>query len=107
MPGASGNLMTSDLCESGEARATSKNYEVEGYVRSRQRTRKQRGRNCRSHYRRDPAARRNADSGGGRDLGAVSGMAAEAGSLGQPLAAVALIVLGVLAAGAGKAAEQI
>ena len=36
-----------------------------------------------------------------------SGMAAEAGSLGQPLAAVALSVLGVLAAGAGKAAEQI
>ena len=36
-----------------------------------------------------------------------SGMAAEAGTLGQPLAAVALIVLGVLAAGAGKAAEQI
>ena len=36
-----------------------------------------------------------------------SGMAAEAGTLGQPLAAVALIVLGVLVAGAGKTAEQI
>jgi len=35
------------------------------------------------------------------------GMAAEAGTLGQPLAAVSLIVLGVLASGAGRAGEQI
>ena len=36
-----------------------------------------------------------------------AGMALEAGSYGQPLAAVALIGLGVLFAAAGKPAEQI
>lgn len=35
------------------------------------------------------------------------GMAAEAGTFGQPLAAAALIALGVLLAGAGKPEEQI
>ncbi len=35
------------------------------------------------------------------------GMADEAGTFGQPLAAVALLVLGVLAAGAGRPEEQI
>ena len=35
------------------------------------------------------------------------GMAAEAGTFGQPLAALALIVLGVLVAGAGRPEEQI
>jgi hypothetical protein len=34
------------------------------------------------------------------------GMASEAGTLGQPLAALGLIALGVVAAGAGKAGEQ-
>jgi|GEM_PF-1442207 hypothetical protein len=36
-----------------------------------------------------------------------AGMAAEAGTYGQPLAAVALLVLGLLVAGAGKPGEQI
>jgi hypothetical protein len=36
-----------------------------------------------------------------------AGMAFEAGSYGQPLAAVALLGLGVLLAGAGKPGEQI
>ncbi len=36
-----------------------------------------------------------------------AGMAAEAGTFGQPLAAVALVVLGVLLAGAGRPEEQI
>jgi len=36
-----------------------------------------------------------------------AGMSLEAGSYGQPLAAVALMALGVLIAGAGKPAEQI
>jgi hypothetical protein len=36
-----------------------------------------------------------------------AGMAAEAGTLGQPLAAVSLIALGVLLAGAGKPSEDI
>jgi hypothetical protein len=35
------------------------------------------------------------------------GMAVDAGTFGQPMAAATLIVLGVLAAGAGKPAEQI
>lgn len=35
------------------------------------------------------------------------GMAAEAGTFGQPLAAAALIGVGLLAAGAGKPEEQI
>jgi hypothetical protein len=35
------------------------------------------------------------------------GMAVDAGTLGQPLAAATLIVLGVLALGAGKPAEQV
>jgi hypothetical protein len=36
-----------------------------------------------------------------------AGMAAEAGTYGQPLSAVTLIVLGMLLAGAGKPSEQI
>jgi hypothetical protein len=36
-----------------------------------------------------------------------AGMSLEAGSYGQPLAAAALVGLGVLFAGAGKSAEQI
>jgi formate-dependent nitrite reductase membrane component NrfD len=36
-----------------------------------------------------------------------AGMALEAGTYGQPFASVALIILGVLVAGAGKPSEQI
>jgi hypothetical protein len=36
-----------------------------------------------------------------------AGIAFEAGTYGQPLAAVALMVLGMLLAGAGKSSEQI
>ncbi len=39
--------------------------------------------------------------------GLFAGMAAEAGTWGQPMAAGALIVLGLLLAGVGKPAEQI
>jgi hypothetical protein len=43
----------------------------------------------------------------GSTWGLFAGMALRAGTLGQPLAAVSLIVLGALVAGAGKQAEQI
>ncbi len=39
--------------------------------------------------------------------GLFAGMASEAGTYGQPMAAVALIILGMLVAGSGKSGEQI